>query len=320
MRYRLLGEKEIDRVQWGQLLEHSPGSTVYHTAEWAELWSSSFPYFRAAFAVVQDDGRYLAGLPLVLRGCYPLIRIYSMPMGGYGGLLVRSDAPGRAEDYFGGLKKIVDRLRPCFWQMVDFENRMGFLVKHRFSRDVVVTQLVDLEAYRGISRQRTKRGAVQSSRRGVEVVDLEDEEQLESGYRLLGFRDESYGQRTKYPYRFFQGLWRNLAPRGLARMAVARHQGKTIGFIVDLFYRDTAIYWDGASHPEFRSLRPADALIQATIGWGLSKGMRWLNLGASPPGAQGLERFKKSWGGQVREYYVFTRQAPWFGIFRRLKA
>jgi hypothetical protein len=36
------------------------------------------------------------------------------------------------------------------------------------------------------------------------------------------------------------------------------------------------------------------------------EGLRYLNLGASPPGADGLTYYKRRWGGQVYQYRCLT--------------
>lgn len=316
---KLLSLESLDRRGWESLLRESPGASIYHTAEWAGLWPAAFPFFRAAFLVECQDGRYLAGMPVVIRGRFPLARIYSMPMGTYGGLLVRAGLEGRTEDRFLGLMGALKALRPCLTEVVDFEGRHAFLSKHGFAQRQAKTHMVDLNVQKGISKQKAKRGAVQSSKRGVAVRDLTDQADLAQCHRLLAERDRSFGQATKYPPAFFQRLWQDLAPLGRARIGLATIDSRIIGFTADLAYGDTVTYWDGATAPEHRSLRPADALIQATIDWGLGKGCRWLNLGGSPPGAEGLVRFKESWGGQERSYPVYTRQAWWFRAMAGLR-
>lgn len=319
MRYRLLNLDDLDRGQWESLLGESPGVSIFHTVEWSGLWPTAFPFFRTVFAVAEEKGRYLAGMPAVVRGRFPLARIYSMPMGTYGGLLVRSGLAIRAEDHFLGLMGALDKLRPCLVEIVDFERRQVFLSKHGFVQRQAKTHMVDLPAQRGLSKQKTKRGAVQSAQRGVAVRDLTNEADLAHCHRILIIRDQGYGQRTKYPLAFFQRLWRDLAPSGRARIGLAVFENTIIGFTVDLAYGDTVTYWDGATLPQFRHLRPADALIQATIEWGLRKNCRWLNLGGSPSGADGLVRFKEGWGGQERGYPVYTKQAWWFKTISGLR-
>jgi CelD/BcsL family acetyltransferase involved in cellulose biosynthesis len=309
----------LDRVEWESLLEGSPGASIYHTAEWAGLWPAAFPFFRTVFAVASQGGRYLAGMPAVVRGRFPLARIYSMPMGTYGGLLSRPGLEGRTEDRFAGLMGALRALRPCLTEVVDFEGRHAFLAKDGCVPRQARTHLVDLKAHQRLSKQKTKRGAVQSSKRGVVVRDMVDEADLARCHRLLAERDRGFGQAIKYPSAFFQKLWRDLAPLGRARIGLATIDSRIIGFTTDLAYGDTVTYWDGATMPEHRGLRPADALIRATIGWGLGKGCRWLNLGGSPPGADGLVRFKENWGGQERSYPVYTKQAWWFRAMSGLR-
>lgn len=319
MRFELISQERLDRAQWEELAAGSPGATVYLTAEWAGLWPAAFPHFRAFFAVGIEEGRYQAGMPLVVRGSFPLARAYSMPMGTYGGMLVRRGLVGRAGDYLAGLMGCARRLAPCLVEVADFDGRQEFLGRLGFARREARTHVVDLRARRGLSRQKTKRGAVQSAGRGLAVRELSGEAELEDCRRLQEQRDRGYGQAAKYPPGFLGLLWRRLGPLGRSRIAVAVHDSRIVGFCAGLAYGDTATYWDGASDPEFRRLRPADALIQSTVDWGLGLGCRWLNLGGSPPGAEGLVRFKESWGGVERVYAVYSKQAWWFKAARGLR-
>lgn len=276
---------------------------------------------RAGFALAVAGQRYHYGLPLVFKGRYPFLRIYSLPQGGYGGLLYRPQDGQRAEAGFAGLFAIIARLHPCFWEVVDFEGRMDFLSRLGFERHEAWTHIVDLEKFAGLSRQKQKRGAVQAQKRGLRISPPADVQELRAAYELLLLRDRRYGQATKYPLAFYELIRERLVPPNLARLDLARDsEDRIIGFMVSLVDGRNIIYWDGASHPDFLQLRPADALMQHVINWGIESGYRWLNLGGSPPGALGLIRFKEHWGGRPRRYYLYRRTNLLYKIWRWLRA
>lgn len=319
MNYVLKSWKELDRAAWESLRAGYDGGTVYHSWEWAGLWPSAFPGMRAGFLLAVEAQEYEYGLPLVLKGRYPFLRIYSMPMGGYGGLLYRPHDGRRAEGGFTGMFKMLSRLRPCYLEIVDFEGRMDFLTRLGFVRHEACTHLVDLEEFGKLPRQRRKRGAVQAERRGLRIAPAADGRELEAAYELLQLRDRRYGQATKYPLHFYELIRQRLVPLGMASIDLAWEGRQVIGFMVSLVYRQNLIYWDGASHPDFLSRRPADALMQHLIDHGLESKCRWLNLGSSPPGARGLIRFKEQWGGRPRRYYIYRRANLLYKLWQRLK-
>jgi len=292
---------------------------VYHTADWAGLWEDSFAKFRARFIVCSDADGYLAGLPLALRGRRPLARAFSLPMGTYGGLIVRPGQEARARELAAAVEQEMGRLGPSLVELTDFSGSQHYLADMGYGVRTATTHIVELETHRTRPRSRMKRGAVQSAQRGLSVRDLGSEAELERCYRLLQERDREFGQATKYPIAFLRGIWQGMAARGLAQFRVAAAGQRIAGFMINLLSKQDIIYWDGASGREDSALRPADALYADAIGWGLANGYRRLNLGGSPPGAGGLVSFKERWGGKPYIYRIYSKKTWWYKSLERLR-
>ncbi len=89
MGFELLYLADLDEQKWEELLFNSPVSTFYHKSAWAKLWFSSFVYFTPLFLVYSgENGEYKAGFPFILSDKYRLKRVYSMPFGTYGGMIL----------------------------------------------------------------------------------------------------------------------------------------------------------------------------------------------------------------------------------------
>jgi CelD/BcsL family acetyltransferase involved in cellulose biosynthesis len=80
-------------------------------------------------------------------------------------------------------------------------------------------------------------------------------------------------------------------------------------FICD---RDTShnwqIYFDKSSSP----LKPNQAITAHAVETFRSRGLKYLNLGATPPDAVGVSQYKQKWGGREYAYQVFEFRS-WLG-------
>lgn len=103
----------------------------------------------------------------------------------------------------------------------------------------------------------------------------------------------------------------------VTRLYLAKHEGKTIAGIIVTFYKDTAIYYYGASSNEHRNLMAPYLLQWHAIKEAKNNGCKNYDfLGISPPEPaasspkphpwQGVTAFKKKFGGTVISYIPAT--------------
>jgi hypothetical protein len=73
--------------------------------------------------------------------------------------------------------------------------------------------------------------------------------------------------------------------------------GKIVGAVLLAYYGETCEYVIPAQLPEYRSLQPMAAVLDAAMGHAWGRGMKKWNWGNSTNCAEGVARFKRKWGG-----------------------
>lgn len=170
-----------------------------------------------------------------------------------------------------------------------------------------------------------------TEKHGVEVVsDLTREDLIVFNdlMQVTGARD---GFRPR-PLSYFQTLWDNLVPVGLAKLFLTQYEGRILSGALCFVIGDKAWYVYGASSNEHRNVMPNYAMQWAMIRWARERGCAWYDFrGVSPhrrtPGEpasdvekedhlQGLNRFKEGFGTRYVEYIgefdlVYNKSAYW---------
>ena len=65
---------------------------------------------------------------------------------------------------------------------------------------------------------------------------------------------------------------------------------------------DMVINWQVFFDKQFSFLKPNQYMLYYAARYHAEKGIRFLNLGASPEGAESLDSYKKKWGGNEHRY------------------
>jgi hypothetical protein len=322
MGLELLYLADLDEQKWEELLLNSPFSTFYHKSDWAKLWFSSFVYFTPLFLVYSgENGKYTAGFPFILSDKYRLKRVYSMPFGTYGGMVFSEGF--RMEQIAELYKKIDEELRKLkvvSAEVIDFFGQPKSLSRYGYDPVKAYTHLLDLSKYMDNPVHKTKRGAIQAEKKGVKVVSLSSVEKIRDCYNLVLERDRRHGlKRSKFSLGLYENIWNIFQSGKELRWSVVTVEEQIIAFQINFLFKDTIYYWEGASLSEALDLRPNDALFSDTIQWGITQGYKYLNLGGSPEKAEGLVRFKESWGGEKKEYLIYSKKKFWYKTAEKLR-
>jgi hypothetical protein len=310
MQFKLLYLGELEEKKWEELVLNSVSSTFYHKSSWAKVWFSSFVYFTPLFFVSLDEkGDYTSGFPFILSDKYRLKRAYSMPFGTYGGLITSENLKEEnLKNIYEGIENEFKKLKIVSAEITDFFRNQNILRQFGYKSAKGYTHILDLSKYPANPVHKTKRGAIQAEKKGVKIIPLPPIEKIKDCYELVKKRDKRYGlKKSKHPLGLYENIWNIFKP------------GRIIAFQISLLFKDTIYYWEGASEPEALHLRPNDALFKDTIQWGISKGYRYYNLGGSPKNAEGLVKFKETWGGEKKEYNIYSRKRLWYKTAEKLK-
>lgn len=140
---------------------------------------------------------------------------------------------------------------------------------------------------------------------GFAIDDEQSEANVSAWYAIHAARHAEIGA-TPLPEEMFQGAFRSAVPKGKARFFFVRDQGLMVGGGFYLLHNRVIDALMPAVRAEDARRGANYFLAEHTIRWARSRGLRYYNWQASPPGG-GVYRFKRQWGSAAHDYYYLTR-------------
>lgn len=285
------------RPDWDTQLEAHPGSTVFHTAAWAEVLHASYghqPQYLAAW-----DGTALAGL-------LPLMEVHSPITGRRGVSLPFTDccpplcSERLSAEQLWTAAVATGKLRA--WRYIELRWDQTLPPAATPSLQFWGHSL-DLTADADTLFKRldpSVRRAVRKARKeGVHVEIRTTAEALQTFCALHSQTRRRHGLPPQ-PARFFRHIHRCMLDRGLGFVALARCRGRAVAGAVFLQFGHKAVYKYGASIGDSSPVRANNLVMWEAIRWLAAQGCRHLDLGRSSLDNEGLRRFKRGWGAQER--------------------
>ena len=89
-----------------------------------------------------------------------------------------------------------------------------------------------------------------------------------------------------------------------------------IGSRISFLHGGSLFNWQAVSDYRYRRFKANQVLLDEAVRRGRAAGAATINLGASPPDAEGLIDYKERWGGRRVVYDVLSGRS---GIFRMVK-
>ncbi|NPV62170.1 MAG: peptidoglycan bridge formation glycyltransferase FemA/FemB family protein [Methanotrichaceae archaeon] len=302
--------RRTDYSSWNDLLERSRIDiyNIYQTCEWAELQRDAYGY--SPIYLIARDGQDICGSQLYL-GKKELGYFYSYKsLGGPLGLHAR---PKLVEESFinhmrsNARSAIYLRIRPGI-----FPGLNGRFIDQGFVRQPVNFILVDIGRkkeliWQGLKKN-ARRGIEKASKSGISIIEAESWIQWMDFYKI----HIDHSKRKGFPAQnlaFFQGLYRQFLPKGMARLFIALFNDVLVAGALFLCYKGVMSYHIGASDDSYIRLAPNDLIFWQAIMWGNWNGFSILDLDDTWPDQNsphyGIHKFKEKWGGELIEGSIY---------------
>ena len=312
-----------DPAAWAALVESAEGASVFHTADWAGLWTREGGGARwEAIAYLDPNGGYAGAIGAVVRRRAIFRSVDAMPFATYGGPIVRRGNPDASAvrralleafaEWIGG--RFVLRSGLSWYEGVPEEIPEGLSFEESFTHVLPLGRPFD-ELADGFSPS-TRRLVRQAEESGLAIRTATSEEDLRAYYALVVETVRRRGGTPK-PYSLYQRILRDLVPAGLARYHLVSHGEEAVAGSLHLFHDGVAMNWLPVSRVSSWHLRPNNFLIASVLSSLCDAGYLEYNFGASPPDAHGLIRFKEGWGASRRRVLIAGNRS---GLHRRLRA
>ena len=273
--------------------------SLFSSTGFASLWRAieAVP----VFWVVQENDKILAVMPGVERGRSFWRRFQSLPDGLYSRIMFDPDTDIDRRDI---LKTLAASLVSAGYMKL-YINDYGRLFEDHsgFNRLHCQTSLVDISDADWRPPDKKVQSEIRKAEREGVVVDAFDfEKHFEQFLRLMRQTEQRHGRRPKYPPRFFEALARLAREDKRIRWVLVERDNEIAASHIYFIDRDMALNWQIYFNKKFSSLKPNQYILYTTARRLATEGVKYLNLGATPTDASGLETYKNKWGGETYRY------------------
>lgn len=289
---------------WNQNILNYNASTIFHSANWAQLLASSYGY-RPGYVVISDGHG--------LRGCIPVTEVSSAFTGKRGVSLSFSDyCPAivrNVDDFLLLFDNVLLVGKKRGWKYVEFRGE-PFLSDQQPIR-VYAHHQIELseseEQMKSRLRDNTARNIRKAERAGIKIEMSQSLQAVQQFYRLHCLTRKRHGVPPQ-PAFFFECLHQHIISKDLGFTALAKYGESTVAALICLSFGTNAVYKYGASDMEYQHLRANNLLLWESMKKCASQGCRYFSLGRTDLENEGLLTFKNGWGAISSEicYYRYS--------------
>jgi len=164
-----------------------------------------------------------------------------------------------------------------------------------------------------------KRNVRKAEKNDVRIIDS-DLKYISDFHCLLSDTYNRLSLRPPKEIDFYNKLFELFLPLNRIKLLIAEFNGKPIAAAIFLLYKETMIFWQGASYREFMKYGPNDLIHWSIIKFGKQHGFNSYDLlqfhDNKGDELEPLKKFKQGFGAIPQPYYSFTKE---FGLNKKLK-
>lgn len=293
---------DVPRDQVEQLTRQS----FFASDGFMDLWR--YAQGNPVFWVARKNDQVAAVLPGVEFGKNPMRRFQAMPDGCYGRLFIPSDY----EDHRPALSEAIVRgLTDAGYvkaYLYDFYH--SILLDRSFMPEPCSTSLVDTGDPAWLPPDKTLQSELRKAEReGVSVTKFNPEVHFDRFVKLMKETEARHDRAPKYTDAFFKALALLAADDKRVIWWWCEHEGQAVTSHINFVDHDMIINWQVYFDKQFSFLKANQYFLLRLAREVSSRGLSYLNLGASPPEAEGLTDYKEKWGGATYRYNCYSRKS-----------
>lgn len=290
---------------WQELVERQP-SDVFHTPAWIRVLAETYGFAPRALVLLDEGSVPAAGIAYCAIDDLMGPRIVSLPFSDFCDPLVST--PGQWRRL---IDELLDEGLPmatrCLHSRIPLDD--GRLIPVNRAKWHGLDLRPDLDAIWEGLHSSSRRAIRKAQGSGVAVRVAQGEEELRAFFEMhLRVRKYKY-RLLAQPYCFFQNIWRHFAEAKSILLMLAEYQGKIVGGVLFLGWKDGLYYKFNASCAEDLPCRPNDLLLWEGIRCGKARGFTRLDLGLSDWDQEGLIRYKRKYATEEKTI-SFLRYDP----------
>lgn len=301
------------REEWNEYLAANTSSTIYHLPEWSRILQDSFGYEPLHLFAWSEDGKLCGILPLLLvKSALTGNHLVSLPFSHICGTL--TDSQMACSALIRRAKNLCDSTKSRYLEIRSKSDeyssnsilgceQSALEIDRQFS--TFILSLSDADTAWKALDSKSVRWAVRKARKdGVQIRKGDSIQDINKFY-VLNLKTKRRIGVPGHPKNLFLNMFDKLPDK--CTLYLASLQGKNIGGIITLKFKDTVIYGYGASDDEYRMHQPNSLLVWTAIEEACNDGYRYFDFGRTSPAEQNLTAFKKHWGTEedILSYYYY---------------
>ena len=284
--------------------EHIDRGPLFASSRFARLWLSDRGH--DVYWLVESDNSPLAVMTAVEFGARPVRRLQAMPDGLYCHVL---PFPGSEAGVSSSASIIFEAVASENYSKIfvqdfhrEFEEPQGFEVTQ------CETNLVDIADPEWEPPDAKIRSEIRKAgREGIQVIPFDPGKHFDSFISLMEQTERRHDNAPRYSPAFFAALAELSRSDERIYWAHVEVDGRAAASHIYLIDGDMALNWQVYFDKEFSWLKPNQYILYDTAKKCRERGIRTINLGASPGDAEGLAVYKEKWGGITYKYPCYHR-------------
>jgi lipid II:glycine glycyltransferase (peptidoglycan interpeptide bridge formation enzyme) len=303
--------ENIDKAEWNVVLEKSKHATLFHTLKWLKIQKEVLGLDEKL--IILKEKNPLAIFPFFIKK--KIFTIYGSPLPETGA-------------FYGGPVLVEQKeklLKECLRPFENLGTLTSFFMKTPNKYDIsffhpnyevepIKNYIVELDTPLEVLwkklESRTRR-AVKKAQRSKVRIEMGSIEQLDEYYKIVLHLAER-NRIVPLPRLFYE---RVLSEIENIFLIAYHHENLIAGGIFPIF-KDTVLYWDGASYSKYWKYQANSLIFWRLIELAKERGLRRYDLGGA--GIPTITKFKRGWGGKEVYYYrIYKEGSPILKVARR---
>lgn len=305
---------EVDSEEWSRLLLNVKRASIFHTKEWATVLAKTYPRRVPKYVVLEEpSGEIVGGMPFIDRAEMGIHILSSMPLGTYGGPLLKAGIDEEVEnEMLGQFCSLRHFPGTAARRLVSFNRRLDYLLARSFQESVSYATILSLdssldEIWRNKLHSKIRNQIRQSQQSGITIEISGDPSHLKEFYRMA-LETFKRHESKPLPFNLYQNIFEIMGKPGFVKLCLAKHENFYIAGSICFTFKDSVFYWMNVSYKKFWNLRPNNLIIWSMVKWAHENGFKHFNFGATPPEAGELKRFKLRWGSEEVPCYEYEKK------------
>lgn len=303
-------DKTEDLRRWDDFVASHPQGTPFHLTAWIAAIAGTYGLQPRLFVLRDCAGSLRAVAPFIFQGgLFGRRRLVCLPF-------TDSCCPlGAGESDRLEILEGVREDASAHSRHVEVRGPLpaaaGFAEVNYYKFHVISLHPDPDEVLRHVDKRTVIYNIRRAQKAGVEVVEDNTPRGCEEYYRLNILTRKKHGIPSQ-PKEFFRALSRDLVADGRASILLAVHESRVVAGGVLFKLGDKVYYKYSASDPGvLNKFSPNHLLAWTAIRNSCLGGFRTFNFGRTAPDNKGLMRYKKMWGGEVRDLpYSYYPRSP----------